>query len=213
MRAFFRPSPQSCFFRTKEWRTSSIQRMYFSPIFGRGRFWNGSPSRILLASWYMVVFCLKIVGASKPTPTIWFIVLSLSLYINKNVFVYTRTFKRSSFWFLKMRFLKGRQKDTPLNNHMWQINKTDLSCNGRTISKYLKSTNVKRVPIPNRRENLSSWATTTKGVETLTHDANLITRDGLGDLVGWSWHFLEWHYQSENAQSCLKWTTWYQNRH
>ena len=125
----------------------------------------------------------------------------------------TRTFKRSSFWFLKMRFLKGGQKDTPLNNHMWQINKTDLSCNGRTISKYLKSTNVKRVPIPNRRENLSSWATTTKGVETLTHDANLITRDGLDDLVGWSWHFLEWHYQSENAQSCLKWTTWYQNRH
>lgn len=42
----------------------------------------------------------------------------------------------------------------------------------------------------------SSWAITTTGVETLTQDANLITRDGLSGLPGWSWYFLESHYQS-----------------
>ncbi len=57
----------------------------------------------------------------------------------------------------------------------------------------------------------SSWATTTKGVKTLTQDANLITWDGLNDLVGWSWHS-EWHYKSENAESCLKWNRHYMTR-
>ena len=66
------------------------------------------------------------------------------------------------------------------------------------LSLNISNKKMSRGFLSNCREHLSSWATTTtttKGVETLTQDANLITRDGLDDLVGWSLHFLEWHYQ------------------
>lgn len=105
-------------------------------------------------------------------------------------------------------------KRHPFEQHV--THQPNKSCNGRTISNqqmwrgFASPTFVK---IYHKTFEGSSWATTTKGVETLTQDANLIRRDGLNDLAGWSCHFFEWHYKSEIAQSCLKRTTWQQTRH